>query len=299
MKNAHRWLRLILAAILLVNIIIRYHLMLEHFELRWVEGGWFSWLTVPFAIRGVLFIEAIIIIALIFGNTKNSLYWPFLLLIFYVLELWWNANNLYSGAIPFFCYFTNLASSIVLITLVAINISLVLLFQPLNCRLSGYWQILIGVVFCVTLFYLNPLESKYFKLHTEPYDVGVSEWNPFFEKLYSQYPELAEHNKLLLPFFSTHCNVCAWNAEVIETARRYYNNDQVIAVFFESPSDISSFIDNTHLQMPYVVIPIEMAFNLVGDGFPAFVMVEHGEVIKDLAPNQFNYAEIHQFFSQD
>jgi hypothetical protein len=297
MSKTHRVFRLLIAVIILLNVIFRYNLMLETFELRWVEGGWFSWLTVPLAIRGFIFLEAITVVILIFGARKTSLIWSFLVIVFYAVELWWNADNLYTGSVPYFCYFTNSTSMVMLFFLVGLNTYLLGSQQKLQWKLNALWQWAIATGFCILLFVLNPVEVQNFKTTTAPYEVGVSEWEPFFISLSAQHPTFMEKGKLLVPFFSTHCEVCMWYAQVIETARDYYNNDQVVAVFFESPEDISHFIEITHFQMPYVTIPIEMAFNLVGDGFPAFVIIEDGIVSKDLGPSQFNYAEIHHFFN--
>jgi thiol-disulfide isomerase/thioredoxin len=299
MKNLHRWLRISLAVILLMNVFFRYNAMLENFELRWVEGGWFSWLAAPFAIRLFIFTEAMMVVALLFGSSKKSLYGSLMLLLFYAVEMGWNANNLYTGDLPIFYFFSTTVSSILLLLLLGINVFLLFSKNQLQWRLKLVWQGVICLVFWISLFVLNPLEGKYFKLHTEPYEEGVSDWKPFFDKLYTQYPQLTDHYQLLLPFFSTHCEVCAWNAIVISAAVKFYKNANVVPIFFDSQDDIDHFVEYTQLELPYLVIPLEMAFNLVGDGFPAFVFLENGEVIKDLSPKQFNYAEIHAFFNQE
>jgi hypothetical protein len=298
MKNLQRWLRLTVAAIMLISIVIRYNSGLELFELRWVEGGWCSWLIAPFAVRIVAFIEVLVLTILIFGNSRKNILVALGLHAFYLIELSLNSGNELSGHLPYFCFSNNFTSLVVWIISFALLLYASWLKEKLVWRLRTIWQSAVVLLGCSGVFVMNHLETKYFTFYKQPYEVGVSVWPPFFEQLKIEHPQFNEDATYLLPFFSTHCEVCIWNAMKIKAAKDYYNRNNIIAVFFEPEEEVMQFMKTTQLNIPYIIIPIERAFNLVGDGFPAFVFVEKGKVIKDLSPTQFNYSEIHQFFSR-
>jgi hypothetical protein len=146
---------------------------------------------------------------------------------------------------------------------------------------------------------MNHLSFDDFKIKKGNYEVGVSNWELFFEEVTLHQPQFNSHN-YVVAFFSTHCDVCHWNAMKLNAAMNYYKKPhQLLVVFFEPQEEIDFFLDATKINAPYIVLEPNIVANLVGDGFPAFCEINEGKVVQDFSPKEFNYAEIHRLFSSN
>jgi hypothetical protein len=302
MKNTSAWLRIVLALFILLNIIFRYDFGLETFELRWVESGITNWLLAPIFIRLFAFFELFVCVLLLFNATskKTISFTLILLLLLYVMDIIVGNSNSITHSYYLFFFFTPTFSLIVLSTLFIIALAVILSTKSTPIiALKKRWQALITVLLWVGVFFMNHLSFDDFRIKKTDYEVGVSNWDLFFEEVTLQQPTFKSNN-YVVAFFSTHCEVCHWNAMKLNAAINYYKNpNQLLVVFFEPQEEIDFFLDATKISAPYIILTPNVVANLVGDGFPAFCEINNGTVIRDFSPKEFNYAEIHRLFSSN
>jgi hypothetical protein len=301
MKNISAWLRIVLALFILLNIIFRYDFGLETFELRWVESGNTNWFLAPILIRIFAFFELFVCVLLLFNvssiiNISSSL---FLLLFIYFSEIIYGHSNTITHSYYLFFFFTPTFSLIALSTFCVIALAVTFSTKSTPIALKKRWQALITVLLWIGVFFMNHLSFDDFKIKKTEYEVGVSNWELFFEELTFQQPQFNSNN-YVVAFFSTHCDVCHWNAMKLNAAINYYKKPhQLLVVFFEPQEEIDFFINATKINAPYIVLKPNIVANLVGDGFPAFCEIKDGTIIRDFSPKEFNYAEIHRLFSSN
>lgn len=303
MKNPFAWLRILVAIYIIVSLILRYNFGLETFELRWVESGISNWFWAPILIRLVAFFEMTVCVLLLFNATsKKSLSFSLVsLLIFYIFEAIIGASNTVTHAYFYFFFMSPLYSSMALITfsIVSILIALNTKNTPIFA-LKKRWQLLITTLLCGGVFAMNHISPEDFQLNQTPYEVGVSEWPVFFEEIDKQQPQFRSNTHYLVAFFSTHCEVCHWNAMKMNAALDFYKKEnRLLVVFFEPQEDIDYFLTSTNIKAPYITVSPSIVMNLVGDGFPSFCEIKNGKIIRDFSPNEMNYSELHRLFSAE
>ena len=302
MKKSLTWLRIVLALFILLNIIFRYDFGLESFELRWVESGITNWLLAPIFIRLFAFFELIVCVLLLFnaGSKKTISYTLLLLLFIYVFDVVIGNSNTVTHSYYLFFFLTPTLSLIALSTFSVITLFILVnsISTPI-LALKKRWQGLITILLWAGVFFMNQLSFKDFTLKKEPYEVGVSKWQSFFDERIKQQPNFNSQH-YILAFFSSHCEVCHWNAMKLNAAIDYYNKqNNLMVVFFEPQEEIDFFLNATKINAPYIILEPNIVANLVGDGFPAFCEIKDGTVIRDFSPKEFNYAEIHRLFSSN
>jgi hypothetical protein len=302
MKNSFAWLRIVVALFILLNIIFRYDFGLETFELRWVESGISNWLLAPVFIRIFAFFELLICVLLLFNVTsKKTVSYTLIFLLFtYILDIIVGNSNSITHSYYLFYFFTPTFSLIALSTFCAMALAVILSTKSTPIiALKKRWQALIIVLLWIGVFFMNHLSFDDFKIKKTEYEVGVSNWELFFEELTLQQAQFNSNN-YVVAFFSTDCDVCHWNAMKLNAAINYYNKpQQLLIVFFQPQDKIDFFLNSTKINAPYIVLQPNVATNLVGDGFPAFCEIKDGKVVQDFSPKEFNYAEIHRLFSSN
>jgi hypothetical protein len=241
-------------------------------------------------------------VLLLFNVTsKKTVSYTLIFLLFtYILDIIVGNSNSITHSYYLFFFFTPTFSLIALSTFCAIALAVILSTKSTPIiALKKKWQALITVLLWVGVFFMNHLSFDDFKIKKGNYEVGVSNWELFFEELTFQQPQFNSNN-YVVAFFSTDCDVCHWNAMKLNAAINFYNKpQQLLIVFFQPQDKIDYFLNATKINAPYIVLQPIVATNLVGDGFPAFCEIKEGKVVQDFSPKEFNYAEIHRLFSSN
>jgi hypothetical protein len=301
--NSFGWyLRLVAALFIGLGLVMRYNFGLETFELRWVESGFFNWLYVPIAIRLVALFEVLVMLTLITAriSKKSLLVICSSLILIYAIDLTMSSNNSITSSFPYFFFYTPMVSWMGLFTL---SVTVLLFTLQKNSHppfvIKKWLFVSLQILLWVGVFFMNHITLDQFKPKTQLYQVGVSQWEQFDLALQEQNSSFLEKEQYLVAFFSTHCEVCHWNAMKLQAASDYYGkNKQLLLVFFEPSEDITFFLDATKIKAPYIELPPAVVANLVGDGFPTFVEFKKGKVDQEFSPNDLNYWELHRIFSQ-
>jgi hypothetical protein len=244
--NSFGWyLRLVAALFIGLGLVMRYNFGLETFELRWVESGFFNWLYVPIAIRLVALFEVLVMLTLITAriSKKSLLVICSSLILIYAIDLAMSSNNSITSSFPYFFFYTPMVSWMGLFTL---SVTVLLFTQQKNSHppfvIKKWPFVSLQILLWVGVFFMNHLTLDQFKPKTQLYEVGVSQWEQFDLALQEQNPSFLEKEQYLVAFFSTHCEVCHWNAMKLQAATDYYGkNKQLLLVFFEPSEDITFF----------------------------------------------------------
>jgi len=187
--------------------------------------------------------------------------------------------------------------AIVLILLIGAVLSLFLKFKNSVIKLRWYWLILISFVSFIGLNGLELLEQRDFESTKTAYKNPQDRWSNLFETLFAKYPEL-NNQKFLLANFSVTCGHCNDYAYKIgATLEGYQSDKKVVFLFWGTTQEIEDFMRrNECTDILFLKTTQSEIFNLVGNGFPIFQIVENGRVLNEFYSRELNNFEMHDYF---
>ncbi len=192
-----------------------------------------------------------------------------------------------------------LSRCIVLLLLLGVVFSLFLRFKKSVIKLRWYWLVLISFVSFVALNSIEMLEQRDFEQVNSEYTYTQDIWQPFLNKLFAKYPDLTADEFLLANYSVScrHCNDYAY--KISATLQGYKSSKKVVFHFWGTDQEIEDFLVRNESQNIHYIKSNQLdMFNLVGNSFPVFQIIDNGTVKEEFFSGELNNFELNQYFKK-
>lgn len=312
MENTHKFskieitLRVLLFLIFACSAIFKLIVGFENFEMNLMESNTVdSWIQTIYITSLVAILEISCAILALFGKFswfQNAIFTT--TFVFYFISILISASTpLYQDYTLIFFGFDIYGTSDIYffggyflnILLLLISIALVVLMQKKGGKSLIKWpfQLTLTIVFSITYLLFGAIKTKQFKLKTEQYQAGITNWTDFNTAVTNQYPSFHE-GKWTVAFFSTSCDHCKKYARKISMTPGGRKN--VLYVFWAEEDDIEKFKTENNVDGPHMRLPQHVIMNIAGQEYPVFFSFEDGIPITNYTGKEFSYAAIDNAF---